>query len=138
LAREIAAGKPATTVVAGHDSEALALIQTLLSTNNLRVYTNSDVVGVELGGALKNIIALAAGMCDGFEAGDNAKAAVITRGLAEMTRLGVAAGAQAITFAGLAGLGDLVATCYSPQSRNHVAGQMLALPAAHDKIAYVR
>ena len=91
-----------------------------------RVYTNADVVGVELGGALKNIIALGAGICDGLGFGDNGKAAFITRGLVEMTRLAVAAGANPLTLAGLAGLGDLVATCSSPLSRNRYVGEQLA------------
>jgi len=127
LAREVARGLPATTVVAGRDPARLALVQELLRTPTFRVYTNPDIVGVELGGALKNVIALAAGICDGLQAGDNAKAAIITRGLAEITRLGVAAGAQALTFAGLAGLGDLVATCASRYSRNRHVGEQLAL-----------
>jgi len=93
---------------------------------SFRIYTNEDVTGVELAGALKNIIAISAGMCDGFGFGDNAKAAFLTRGLAEITRLGVAAGARALTFIGLAGVGDLMATCYSPLSRNHVVGMELA------------
>ena len=91
-----------------------------------RVYTNDDIVGVEFGGALKNIIALGAGICDGRHYGDNAKAAFITRGLAEITRLGVAAGANPLTFAGLAGIGDLIATCASTLSRNHFVGEQLA------------
>jgi glycerol-3-phosphate dehydrogenase (NAD(P)+) len=91
-----------------------------------RVYTNEDVAGVELGGALKNIIAIGAGMGDGFGYGDNAKAAFLTRGLAEIARLGIAAGAQPLTFIGLAGVGDLMATCYSPLSRNHAVGVELA------------
>jgi len=94
----------------------------LLATPNLCVYTNTDVIGVELGGALKNIIALGAGMADGLGYGDNAKAAFITRGLTEMTALGVALGANPLTFSGLAGLGDLIATCSSPLSRNHYVG----------------
>ena len=94
--------------------------------NTFRVYTSDDMIGVELGGALKNIIALASGIADGLQVGDNAKAALITRGLAEITRLGVAAGAKPFTFAGLAGLGDLVATCSSPLSRNHTVGRQLA------------
>ena len=126
LAREVARGSPAAAVVAGRDFGRLALAQELLATPTFRVYTNGDVIGVELGGALKNVVALAAGICDGLQAGDNAKAALITRGLAEISRLGVAAGAQAQTFAGLAGLGDLVATCASPLSRNRTVGEQLA------------
>jgi len=122
LAREVLAGLPAAAVVAA-EKESLARVgQRLLSTPNLCIYTNTDVVGVELGGSLKNIIALGAGMADGLGYGDNAKAAFITRGLTEMTALGVALGANPLTFSGLAGLGDLVATCASPLSRNHYVG----------------
>ncbi|HEX6127617.1 MAG TPA: NAD(P)H-dependent glycerol-3-phosphate dehydrogenase [Candidatus Limnocylindria bacterium] len=126
LAREIAAGKPAGSVVASDDEALAAEMAALLAGDRFRVYTNPDVVGVELCGALKNVIALAAGMVDGLELGDSAKAAIITRGLAEMTRLGVAAGANALTFAGLAGVGDLIATCMSPLSRNRRAGELMA------------
>ena len=126
LALEIVEGKPASTVVASRLRDAAARAQELLMSGTFRVYTNDDTVGVELGGALKNIIALGAGICDGLGYGDNGKAAFMTRGLAEITRLGVAAGASPTTFAGLAGLGDLVATCASPLSRNHRVGGMLA------------
>ncbi|MCL4458889.1 MAG: NAD(P)-dependent glycerol-3-phosphate dehydrogenase [Chloroflexi bacterium] len=126
LAREIAMGLPATTVVACHDQGVADCMQSVLMDPLLRVYTNTDVIGVELGGALKNIIALGAGICDGFGYGDNAKAAFITRGLAEISRLGIAAGANPLTFAGLTGLGDLVCTCASPYSRNRYVGQELA------------
>jgi glycerol-3-phosphate dehydrogenase (NAD(P)+) len=126
LAKEIARGKPASTVIAGRNSEKLADVQDILMSPSFRVYTSRDVVGVELGGALKNIIALGAGFADGLEIGDNIKAAFITRGLAEITRLGVAAGAQPMTFAGLAGLGDIVATCASRLSRNRHVGEQLA------------
>jgi glycerol-3-phosphate dehydrogenase (NAD(P)+) len=125
LAREIATGKPAGSVVASHDTELANEMAQLLASDRFRVYTNPDVVGVELCGALKNVVALAAGMVDGLGYGDSAKAGIITRGLAEMTRLGVAAGAQALTFAGLAGVGDLIATCMSPLSRNRRAGELL-------------
>jgi len=122
LSREILHDLPAATVVAA-ESEAVAKIaQKLLATPNLCVYTNTDVIGVELGGALKNIIALGAGMADGLGYGDNAKAAFITRGLTEITALGVALGANPLTFSGLAGLGDLIATSASPLSRNHYTG----------------
>ncbi|MEO2141690.1 MAG: NAD(P)H-dependent glycerol-3-phosphate dehydrogenase, partial [bacterium] len=113
LAKEIVLGKPASTVIAGANSEAAQKAQSMLMSTNFRVYTSSDVLGVELSGALKNIVALGAGIGDGMDAGENAKAAFITRGLAEMTRLGIAAGADPLTFAGLAGLGDVVATCSS-------------------------
>jgi glycerol-3-phosphate dehydrogenase (NAD(P)+) len=122
LAREILRGLPAATVVAAEDSAVARKAQRLLTTPNLCVFTNSDVTGVELGGALKNIIALGAGMVDGLGYGDNAKAAFMTRGLTEITALGVALGASPLTFSGLAGLGDLVATCASPLSRNHYVG----------------
>ena len=126
LSREIAQDKPSSTVVAAKEKETAQGAQSLLMSPTFRVYTNDDVVGVELGGALKNIIALGAGICEGLEYGDNAKAAFITRGLVEITRLGVAAGANPLTFAGLAGLGDLVATCSSPLSRNRYVGEQLA------------
>jgi glycerol-3-phosphate dehydrogenase (NAD(P)+) len=124
LAGEIARGLPATTVVAGPDAAAIR-VQRSLASPDFRVYTHDDVIGVELGGALKNIIALAAGIGDGLEYGDNAKAALITRGLAEITRLGVALGATPATFAGLSGLGDVIATCASPLSRNRRVGEAL-------------
>ena len=126
LAHEIAAGLPAGSVVASHDANLAAELAAVLSSDRFRVYTNSDLVGVELCGALKNVVALAAGFVDGLDLGDSAKAGIITRGLAEMTRLGVAAGAQPMTFAGLAGVGDLIATCMSPQSRNRRAGELMA------------
>ena len=126
LAKEIARGLPATTVVAAREAEVAATVQRMIASPLFRVYVNTDIVGVELGGVLKNIIALAAGMIDGLGYGDNTKAGLITRGLAEITRLGVAAGANPLTFAGLAGLGDLVATCSSPLSRNRFVGQELA------------
>ena len=122
LSLEILRGLPAVTVVAAEGEDVARKAQKLLATPNLCVYTNTDVIGVELGGALKNIIALGAGMADGLGYGDNAKAAFITRGLTEMTALGVALGANPLTFSGLAGLGDLIATCSSPLSRNHYVG----------------
>ncbi len=126
LAREIAAGLPAGTVIASDDAELAADLGALLGSDRFRVYTNPDLVGVELCGALKNVIALAAGFVDGLALGDSGKAGIITRGLAEITRLGVAAGAQQMTFAGLAGVGDLIATCMSPLSRNRRAGELMA------------
>lgn len=126
LAREIAEEKPSATVVAGRNEARAAQVQRLLLSQTFRVYTSDDVVGVELGGTLKNIIALGAGIADGMDLGQNSKSTLITRGLAEMARLGTAAGAQYLTFAGLAGLGDLVATCYSPLSRNRSTGEQLA------------
>jgi glycerol-3-phosphate dehydrogenase (NAD(P)+) len=126
LAREIADGKPAGSVIASEDAQLASELASMLSSERFRVYTNPDVVGVELAGALKNVVALAAGMVDGLRFGDSAKAGIITRGLAEMTRLGVAAGAHPMTFAGLAGVGDLIATCMSPLSRNRRAGELIA------------
>ena len=126
LAGEVIAGKPTLTVVASQDEASRRLAQDTLMSPTFRVYTSDDVVGVELGGSLKNIIALAAGIADGLDAGDNAKAALVTRGLNEIGRLGIAAGAELLTFAGLAGLGDVMATCSSPLSRNRRVGEELA------------
>ena len=134
LAKEVIARKPASTVIAGKDKDATELAQGMLMSSSFRVYTNEDVIGVELAGALKNIIVLGSGICDGLGYGDNAKAAFITRGLAEITRLGVDAGASPLTFAGLAGLGDLVATCFSPLSRNRYVGEQLAKGKPLDEI----
>lgn len=125
LAREIIAGQAAASVIATVDDNISVALQKIFSTGLFRVYTNEDVVGCELGGALKNIVAIAAGMGDGMGAGDNTRAAVITRGLAELTRLGTAIGGKRRTFAGLAGMGDLVATCNSTQSRNRSVGFQL-------------
>lgn len=122
LAREIAAGQPAASVVAMRDPAAAAALQQLFMAPTFRVYTNRDVVGCEIAGALKNVMAIAAGIADGLGYGDNTKAALITRGLAELTRLGVALGGEPLTFSGLAGMGDLVATCTSTQSRNRTVG----------------
>ena len=122
LAKQILAGQPAASVV-GCAEESIALrLQQLFSRPTLRIYTNDDVVGCELGGVVKNVIALASGMAEGMGFGENTRATLITRGLAEMTRLGVALGARAETFSGLAGMGDLVATCSSRQSRNNMVG----------------
>ena len=126
LAGEIIRGQPALTVVAAGEASARQLAQDTLMSPAFRVYTSDDVVGVELGGSLKNIIALAAGMADGLGVGANAKAALVTRGLSEIGRLGMAGGAQLVTFAGLAGLGDVMATCNSPLSRNRTVGEQLA------------
>jgi glycerol-3-phosphate dehydrogenase (NAD(P)+) len=126
LAREIAAGLPAVSVVASADAALASEFSALLGDERFRIYTNPDLIGVELCGALKNVVALAAGFVDGLGFGDSAKAGIITRGLAEITRLGVAAGAQPMTFAGLAGVGDLIATCMSPLSRNRRAGELMA------------
>jgi glycerol-3-phosphate dehydrogenase (NAD(P)+) len=122
LSQEILNNLPAATVVAAKDETIAKQAQKLLTAPNFCVFTNTDVIGVELGGALKNIIALGAGITDGLGYGDNAKAALITRGLTEITALGVALGANPLTFSGLTGLGDLIATCASPLSRNHHVG----------------
>ncbi len=125
LAAEIADEQPAATVVACSDSGRAVALQRALSTGYLRPYTNSDVIGTEIGGACKNVIALACGMASGVGLGENTAAAIITRGLAEIMRLGIALGAKPATLAGLAGVGDLVATCTSPHSRNRTFGQRL-------------
>ena len=125
LAKEIALGQPAATVVACTDADTAERFQTACLTHYFRPYTNLDVVGCELGGAVKNVIALATGMAEGMGFGDNTKASLITRGLAETARLGAALGADPATFSGLAGLGDLVATCTSPLSRNRTFGERL-------------
>jgi glycerol-3-phosphate dehydrogenase (NAD(P)+) len=127
LALEVARGVPAAVVVASRDEAVSRRVQDLFHRPAFRVYRSSDLIGVELGGALKNVIAIAAGVCDGLGYGDNAKAALVTRGKTEMTRLGVACGAQAETFAGLSGLGDLVLTCFSRLSRNRGFGESLGL-----------
>jgi glycerol-3-phosphate dehydrogenase (NAD(P)+) len=134
LAKEIMAGYAAASVVAFDDQDVARQIQSVFNSGLFRVYRGSDVVGCELGGALKNVIAIAAGMGDGLGVGDNTKAAVITRGLAELTRLGTALGGRAETFAGLAGMGDLVATCASRQSRNRHVGERLGQGATIDEI----
>ena len=125
LAPEILGDLPAATVVAAEDEAVAKKVQKLMTTPKFCVYTNTDMVGVELGGALKNIIALGAGMADGLGYGDNAKAAFLTRALTEITALGVALGANPLTFSGLAGLGDVIATCSSHLSRNHYVGEEL-------------
>ncbi len=126
LALEIARGLPASSVVAAEDEAVSRRVTEMLGTRSFRLYTNRDMIGVELCGALKNIIAIAAGAAEQLGFGDNGKAGLITRGLAEITRLGIAAGANPLTFAGLAGLGDVNATCYSALSRNHRLGVELA------------
>jgi glycerol-3-phosphate dehydrogenase (NAD(P)+) len=120
--------------VACSDLQVAQKAQEYLTGGRFRVYTNPDLIGVELAGALKNIIAVAAGMADGMEAGDSSKAALITRGLVEIARLGLAAGASLFTFAGLAGLGDMIATCASPLSRNRTMGQELARGRSMDEV----
>jgi len=123
---DMVAGSPTSLVAASDDQKAATLIQEIFSFENLRVYSHSDVVGVELGGALKNVIAIAAGICDGLGLGINAKAALLTRGLAEISRLGIALNANPLTFAGLSGMGDLIVTAFSPHSRNWQVGNQLA------------
>jgi glycerol-3-phosphate dehydrogenase (NAD(P)+) len=125
LAREIMAGKAAASVIATEDLVVAAAIQQVLQLGLFRLYLNHDVIGCELGGVLKNVVAIAAGMAEGLGVGDNTRAAVITRGLGELTRLGVAMGGEAATFAGLTGMGDLLATCVSPHSRNRYVGEQL-------------
>ena len=127
LSQEVVEGKPSSTVVAAHDSAVAEWVQELYSSTTFRVYTNDDVIGVELGGALKNAIAIGAGISDGLGYGANGKAAFVTRGLAEITRLGVACGAKPLTMSGLAGLGDMVATCFSNLSRNRYVGEQIGL-----------
>ena len=135
LAPEIVQGKPSSTVIASQNPDAATRAQEIINSPPMfRVYTNDDIVGVEFGGALKNIIALGAGVCDGKGFGDNAKAAFMTRGLAEIGRMAAAAGANPLTLAGLAGLGDLVATCSSSLSRNHSVGVRLAKGESIDEI----
>jgi glycerol-3-phosphate dehydrogenase (NAD(P)+) len=134
LAKEILAGGAAATVVAMEDVTIAEALQDIFASDLFRVYTNPDVVGCELAGALKNVMAIASGMADGLGTGDNTRAAVITRGLAELTRLGCAMGGLQPTFAGLAGMGDLIATCISPQSRNRYVGEQLGMGRKIDEI----
>ena len=126
LAAEVAAGMPTASVVAMAEPDCAAWIQRLFMTGTFRVYTNPDVTGCEIAGVLKNVVAIAAGVAQGLGFGDNARAALITRGMAELTRLGVAVGGNPLTFLGLAGIGDLVVTCTSPLSRNRRVGEALA------------
>lgn len=134
LARECVAGHPAATVAAGDDIARAEQVQRAVMSPRFRVYTNPDRIGVEVGGAVKNVLAIASGMAYGRGFGDNTLAAVITRGLAEMMRFGVARGADPLTFSGLAGVGDLVATCMSTQSRNHTVGRRLGAGEALEDI----
>ncbi|HKY67605.1 MAG TPA: NAD(P)H-dependent glycerol-3-phosphate dehydrogenase [Acidimicrobiales bacterium] len=134
LAQEILSGHAAATVVACSDDHIASELQKVFAGALFRVYTNPDVVGCEIAGALKNVVAIASGMADGLGTGDNTRAAVITRGLAELSRLGMAMGGQLVTFAGLAGMGDLVATCISQQSRNRYVGEQLGRGRSIDEI----
>lgn len=124
-AEEVGRGMPTTNVVANEDHDLARYIQKMFMTDKFRIYTNTDVIGVELGGALKNVIALCVGICDGLGYGDNTKAALMTRGMAEIVRLGRAMGAKVETFAGLSGIGDLIVTCTSKHSRNRRAGILI-------------
>ena len=134
LAQEILSGHAAATVVACSDDHIASELQKVFAGALFRVYTNPDVVGCEIAGALKNVVAIASGMADGLGTGDNTRAAVITRGLAELSRLGMAMGGQLVTFAGLAGMGDLVAMCISQQSRNRYVGEQLGRGRSIDEI----
>lgn len=125
IAGEVAAGLATTAVVACLQNHLALEIQKIFHTSSFRIYTNNDVIGTEIGGSVKNVIAMACGICDGFGLGTNAKAALLTRGLTEITRLGVALGGKKETFYGLTGLGDLVTTCVSPKSRNRIVGEAL-------------
>lgn len=140
-AEEVGRGVPTTVVVASESEKTAKFLQDTFMTNTFRVYTSDDIIGVELGGALKNVIALCAGISDGLGYGDNTKAALITRGVAELTRIGVEMGAKAATFSGLSGLGDLIVTGTSTLSRNHTAGELIgkgmSLSEAIDKVHMV-
>lgn len=125
-AEEVARNLPTTVVIASKDQELAKEVQSVFMTNRFRVYTNPDVIGVEIGATVKNVIAIAAGICDGLGFGNNSKSALITRGLAEVIRLGVAMGGQRNTFSGLTGIGDLITTCVSPYGRNRFVGEQIA------------
>ncbi|MDD3374930.1 MAG: NAD(P)-dependent glycerol-3-phosphate dehydrogenase [Candidatus Omnitrophica bacterium] len=125
IAIEVAKGIPSTAVIASHNAPLAKKLQKVFNSPTFRIYTNSDIIGVELGGSIKNIIAIACGVCDGLGLGTNTKAAILSRGLAEMSRLGKALGAKSKTFSGLSGLGDLTTTCFSPKSRNRFVGEQL-------------
>jgi glycerol-3-phosphate dehydrogenase (NAD(P)+) len=133
MAEEIAAGLPGATVIASEDDALAARLQDALNSQLFRVYVNSDLIGVELCGAAKNVIGLSCGAVDGLGLGDNAKAALVTRGLVEMARLGEACGAEPETFAGLAGMGDLIVTCWHPWGRNRRAGELIAQGTSPDE-----
>ncbi len=132
-AEEVGRNIPTTVVASSHVMEAAEYMQDTLMNPNFRIYTNSDLIGVELGGTVKNVIALAAGICDGMGLGDNSKAALLTRGIAEIARLGVAMGANVQTFAGLTGIGDLIVTCTSMHSRNRRAGILVGQGVAPEE-----
>ncbi len=134
LSQEIEQGLPAATVMASHDLQAAERVQEIFASERFRVYTNSDCLGTELGGALKNVIAIAMGVCDGLQLGSNARSALMTRALPELIRVGTHLGGKAETFLGLSGLGDLLATCTSPLSRNYQVGYQLAQGKSLEKI----
>jgi glycerol-3-phosphate dehydrogenase (NAD(P)+) len=134
LAKEIMAGHAAASVIATDDLSVATALQRVVRRGMFRVYTHHDVVGCEVGGALKNVVAIATGMAEGLGVGDNTRAAVMSRGLAELTTLAVAMGGEAATLAGLAGMGDLMATCMSPQSRNRHVGEQLGLGRSLDEV----
>lgn len=140
-AEEVSVGVPTTVVVGADNKEFAMFLQETFMNERFRVYTSPDVLGIELGGSVKNVIALAAGVCDGLGCGDNTKAALITRGITEISRLGEAMGAKAETFAGLSGIGDLIVTCTSTHSRNHNAGYLIgqgySMQAAMDEVKQV-
>jgi len=133
-AEEVGRGLATTVVSAGQSREAVEMVQDNLMNSALRIYTNSDIIGVEIGAAVKNVIALSAGICDGVQLGDNAKAALVTRGITETARLGVAMGAKKETFAGLSGIGDLVVTCTSMHSRNRRAGILMGQGTSPEQV----
>lgn len=132
-AEEVAIGKPTTVVVGSTKKSTAIFIQEIFMNDVFRVYTSPDIIGIELGGSVKNVIALAAGVCDGMNCGDNTKAALMTRGIAEITRLGVAMGAKMETLGGLSGIGDLIVTCTSTHSRNHTAGYLVGQGKSMDE-----
>ncbi len=135
-AEEFARGLPASVVVAGDDESLCVRVRDALNVGMFRVYTNPDAIGVELAGALKNVLGIAAGVCDGLGLGDNAKSALLTRGLVEITRFGVALGARQETFFGLAGVGDVITTCFSPHGRNRRVGERLGLGESLETILH--
>ncbi|TAM38911.1 NAD(P)-dependent glycerol-3-phosphate dehydrogenase, partial [bacterium] len=134
IAREVAKGVPTAAVIASHNMEIRKFLQNVFNTEKFRVYTNADIIGVELGGSLKNVIAIACGVSDGLGFGTNTKAAILARGLAEISRLGKAMGAKLETFSGISGLGDLVTTCISQESRNRFVGEQIGKGRSLKKI----
>lgn len=134
IALEVASAIPSTAVIACKNKNTAKDLQAIFNSDTFRIYSNTDIIGVELGGSIKNIIAIACGLCDGLGYGTNTKAAILTRGLAEMSRLGTALGAKTATFSGLSGLGDLVTTCFSPKSRNRTVGESLGKGKTIDQI----